>query len=1388
MDALDYVQSVGDRGGVSRSAGVRFNYALETNSFMAQRIGGTTGLPTDDYYTIEFEYGVILRIKILSVPVESFTSKKDLIASNQRASLSSSGESEGDGIRTHRTPMASSRTRGPFFDPLKEDRDVARKVVSMKKSDGNESVVATRPPPPPASRFISHVPVFEDHQLAKPFVSHAKKMTRKQKVNADETNWSKLANTPDDAVTCWCPDTTDQPIILRFHTFMPATDDYTTWIRSIAQTVDTCFKYGKTHAIDNLIVDVRSNGGGMICAAIASYQMFNPAEWFFDEGAADNMYKIMMPYDLRKTPSIQKLVDHDQLNGDRNDPVTGEELKDYQWYDTSVWSDMHGVSGEFAAKTYFPGSCLFAFPLTDYVSNPIQPPFKKILIYTDGICGSACSLFITKLRYGGIGAILAKGGRPDEVIESASFSGGNVLEWDDVVAEYGSYMNIEYFPTNARARFNFNEMYAENQVIPREFMRLDPDYRLIDWDFDIDTAVDNIQPDSYEFSKPIKFFDNTDYHEKIAGNVLPQFRPPAVGKQGNSRTFGFDGSFCIAETGVADSRQVFMVQNGSTPWIVCSNNAVQNGPVCIQNDMSDDAKVVMIDKTAKRSCTMTWTSTKSQATLCCGNPLTSSLNTHTMHSSDVCTHTVTFSRMQCGGNPAPSNLRIGKVDMQFVEIDWDRSTVSDVLEYVLQYSKSADMTSPTEIVVSGQMLKTVVNGFEAGQKYYVRIAVKTLVGVGKWSDVVSFSTKSIRPIAVVQGGSQMVRVGDIVVFDGRKSYDPNSRSFGNTALQYTWSCTGSCDSYQNAITTANQQNSQQLQLTASSSSSSIVSVTVSLEVALKTDESVFASTSSVLKVIPNGSQMSPMEIRLIDGMFGGSSMISEQQPLRLWCETTGTPSIEWSAVMTSVYPPKYVYLPGLSVTGVNQFLLSIPGGKLKSGESYSFRLRDLNAPDANVTRDFSIIGSPQIGTIQIEPVTPGQVTPFTSMFRVSVNGWSSSRPLKYAFFVLFDQGGIEMRMPLAGGPSSSTSIQTTLPSPMPASTSEVVILVKAFDDVGGVAWSTKPFTLGPKVSTAGDTLTLAQDLHSSIDPKKPFSDISQKLTSLFLVLENAIDNKASLTNAQITNLQTLVRNVIDKMVEVVQNHSSALTNDMLNVMSSGVRTVIEYSDAVLKEDYLEKCLQILRAIYKLRSSEDIDTSSMQMSALDVSKIISIGKKVPSFKMSSAQETMNDITMGIAYQMRAGDAWKKIDGDTMFLGVVKMSRIRGLSEKVVKSDASNFGTDQPDVTFPDDFHTSCDPNNVFGDMTVKVAALTSQMYAANAERTFGSYQMSINVMDGNSSEIRVAQLANGVRIKLRKVTGTKTGSHMCMFYNHTTSLWSSEGVTKISEDHTKCRSM
>jgi hypothetical protein len=106
------------------------------------------------------------------------------------------------------------------------------------------------------------------------------------------------------------------------------------------------------------------------------------------------------------------------------------------------------------------------FNITSYIDYS----FSKILVLTDGLCGSACSLFASKLRYHGKAALLTFGGRAHEMMDSSSFAGGNVLEWDSFI-RYLRIVNasngLDYLPTTAITRFNFRQMYCGNERLPR---------------------------------------------------------------------------------------------------------------------------------------------------------------------------------------------------------------------------------------------------------------------------------------------------------------------------------------------------------------------------------------------------------------------------------------------------------------------------------------------------------------------------------------------------------------------------------------------------------------------------------------------------------------------------------------------------------------------------------------------------------------------------------------------------------------------------------------------------------------------------------------------------------------------------------------------------------
>lgn len=143
-------------------------------------------------------------------------------------------------------------------------------------------------------------------------------------------------------------------------------------------------------------------------------------------------------------------------------------------------------------------------------------PFEDIAIVTDGLAGSAASAFPSRLMMSGKVTLFSYGGR-NEAMDTSSFAGGNVLEYDrwwprvafaaelgmwllpdtpwermsrqvhrhgphgpDAEERGGSPVYPRPMPTTAAARFNFNIMYVKElsaeddgqSLLPRQFYRL----------------------------------------------------------------------------------------------------------------------------------------------------------------------------------------------------------------------------------------------------------------------------------------------------------------------------------------------------------------------------------------------------------------------------------------------------------------------------------------------------------------------------------------------------------------------------------------------------------------------------------------------------------------------------------------------------------------------------------------------------------------------------------------------------------------------------------------------------------------------------------------------------------------------------------------------------
>jgi len=129
--------------------------------------------------------------------------------------------------------------------------------------------------------------------------------------------------------------------------------------------------------------------------------LFN--EW--DPATSNHLFE---PYDYRKSNSsdLEFSLNFDGADVNSNDPTltpAGNFTND-SWYTNTKQYTRGGLLGSYTPKWYFP-MCgdFFAFPKLGF-------SYQKVLVLTDGLCGSTCSLFLTKMRYHGKAATVSVGG------------------------------------------------------------------------------------------------------------------------------------------------------------------------------------------------------------------------------------------------------------------------------------------------------------------------------------------------------------------------------------------------------------------------------------------------------------------------------------------------------------------------------------------------------------------------------------------------------------------------------------------------------------------------------------------------------------------------------------------------------------------------------------------------------------------------------------------------------------------------------------------------------------------------------------------------------------------------------------------------------------------
>ncbi|CAF1362323.1 unnamed protein product [Rotaria sp. Silwood1] len=224
---------------------------------------------------------------------------------------------------------------------------------------------------------------------------------------------------------------------------------------------------------DTLIIDLIGNQGGRSCIAYSLLNYLVPEY--------SNLSVLYESFDGRITKPLQSfskafsLSRNAILNVQTGLPFTNMDwIQPYLNYTRGNLTDEYSMKWSINCDGQAFGSGKF------WLSNSTNRRyFKSIYVLTDGTCGSACGLFLSKLALGsnfkkayGIGG----GYDGNNLFESSSYAGGGTFNWNDIVGYYtlvgANDSSINYLPTSAFLSVNVYEIYISklNPDYPREFL------------------------------------------------------------------------------------------------------------------------------------------------------------------------------------------------------------------------------------------------------------------------------------------------------------------------------------------------------------------------------------------------------------------------------------------------------------------------------------------------------------------------------------------------------------------------------------------------------------------------------------------------------------------------------------------------------------------------------------------------------------------------------------------------------------------------------------------------------------------------------------------------------------------------------------------------------
>ncbi|KAJ6237693.1 peptidase s41 family protein [Anaeramoeba flamelloides] len=294
--------------------------------------------------------------------------------------------------------------------------------------------------------------------------------------------------------------------IIRIYNFAPDN------VQGFKYQIEQIYDYLYQHNVEYLVIDLRNNGGGIIDLG---YQLF-----YYIFGTEEYQDPKIGNYDFRHSDLHYEMFSKCALNEEclnEKDNFFSPKYwldENEKGFDSNIWY--------FQGNNYTRGGNIHEYSslVHDHVdlswenTNELYYKPEKVIVLSDGRCGSTCAVFAAKILENKLAKTVTIGGKNDQNAQASaiSFPGGEVednmffLYQNYLFSSYGITLNTIYpnFYSDQQLTFAWREIYSMNnvdngrkdknsikneEILPLEFTFLPSDYRILNWDLENDDAI-----------------------------------------------------------------------------------------------------------------------------------------------------------------------------------------------------------------------------------------------------------------------------------------------------------------------------------------------------------------------------------------------------------------------------------------------------------------------------------------------------------------------------------------------------------------------------------------------------------------------------------------------------------------------------------------------------------------------------------------------------------------------------------------------------------------------------------------------------------------------------------------------------------------------------------